>query len=1064
MRQALALLISLLLFGGSLAATLGTRQLRGENLRGYVDATRDHNLPFLTARAGINAELLQYPQDEIPLHLDLMRESNFRWIRQFARWDDIEPQPGDFDFADWDALTAHMQSYPELELVVVLLNSPAWAREERGDQVLTETAPPADLSAFADFTAAFAARFGQTIDYYQIWDEPNLDDAWGGLDPRPSEYVALLATARDAIRAADPTATIVAAALAPTTETGGQNISDIRYLQALYDHGARDLMDVVAGKPYGFDHPPDDRRVDERLLNFSRIVALREVMVANGDGRKPLWASDYGWNALPEGWRGNESIWGEVTPTERGDYTLAAIKRARREWPWLGAMFLQHWQPDAPPSSAQWGFSLLAQDGRPSPLLSEVAAAYSPQTAQNGLFHARNPFTRYSGVWQFSQRGADIGWLSATDSQLAFDFYGSDVAFLLNEDDFVGFLYPQVDGEPGNAAQRDSAGNAYIFLRSNDQRPQRTLAAVSRGLELGAHTLTAVADRGWDRWAIAGYAVSSGNLAAPFDRQIALGIVTTCLSLLALLISAVNAPWQDWLPRASVLTSALGATTHLLLSGVTSLAMMCAMLLTWGTPRPALFLREEVNLLLAIATGGLLYFSPSLLLSLLFGLFLFALVFQRLENGLILTLLWSPFFLYPVELHTYAFPMVEVMILVTGVAGLLRGLAALGERMQARNPDYPLFAWTSLRRIQAMDIAVLGLVALGALSLLWTRQLSSATTELRALILEPALFYLLIRCTRPNRDTLLKYCLALVGAALVVSLIGLFQYFFGGMVITAEAGAARLQSVYGSPNNIGLLLGRALPMALALLVVPLRRELRMAAAVALLIMLPTLLLTQSVGAILLGAPAGMAAVWLGRYRRRAVLPLLGAGIAGLADFALLTRISARFAGLLDLGSGTTFVRIRLWESALAMIRDHPLTGVGLDQFLYLYGGEYLRPDVVHDADLSHPHNFVLDFWTRLSLFGLLIFLGMQVMFWRLALRALRQTRDSDNLVFAMTLGMLGGMAALLAHGLIDNSVFVIDLAFVFAFQLAGVLRLSQIAAAPASGGAAGDTSVAPADL
>ncbi len=1048
MRQLLTLLISLMLFGGSLAATLGTLQLRDDELRGYVDPTLDHNLPFMTTRAGINAELLQYPHDEIPLHLALMRESNFRWIRQFARWDEIEPQPGAYDFSGWDALTGHLPAFPELELVVVLMNSPAWAREDRGDQHLTETAPPANLNAFAEFAAAFASRYGQVVDHYQIWDEPNLDDAWGGLDPRPAEYVALLATARDAIRANDPTATIVAAALAPTTEIAGQNISDIRYLDAMYAQGARELMDVVAGKPYGFDHSPKDRRVDESLLNFSRIIALREVMLANGDGRKALWASAFGWNALPADWRGDESIWGETSPDEHSFYTLGAIERVRREWAWLGVMFLQHWQPDVPPTSAQWGFSLLGQDGRPTALLGELKAANSPKPAQNGLYHARNPFTRYSGVWQFSERGADIGWLNTSDSQLEFDFYGRDVAILVNEDDYVGFLYPQVDGEPGNATQQDADGNAYIFLRSNSKQPQRTLAAVSRGLDLGAHSLRAVADRGWDRWAIAGYAVSSGNLADPYDRQIALGIFTTCLSLVALLISIVNAPWRTWLPRIATLTSMLDATTHLLLSGITSLAMMLAMLLTWGTPRPALI--KEVNLLLALATGGLLYFSPSLLLSLLLGLVLFGLVFQRLENGLILTLLWSPFFLYPVALHSYAFPMVEVMILVTSAAGLLRGLAALGARLQLRNPDYPLFAWSSLQRVHAMDVAVFCLAALGVISLLWTRQLSSATTELRTLVLEPALFYLLIRSTRPNRKTLLRYCLALVAAAVIVSLIGLFQYFLGDMVIMAEAGAARLQSVYGSPNNIGLLLGRAMPMALALLIVPLTRQLRTIAAISLVIMLPTLLLTQSVGAILLGVPAGLAAVWLGMFRRRAILPLFGAGALGVAGFALLTQISARFAGLLDLGSGTTFVRIRLWESALAMIRDHPLTGIGLDQFLYLYGGEYLRPDVVHDADLSHPHNFVLDFWTRLSLLGLLVFLAMQAMFWRMCLRGLRQSREGDKLVFAMILGLMGGMAALLAHGLIDNSVFVIDLAFIFAFQLAATLRLSQLASDPSA--------------
>ena len=471
MRQLFTLLVSLMLVGGSLAATFGTASLRDVELRGYVDPTRDHNLPFRIPRAGVNVELLQYTPDDLAAQLDAMRAANFHWLRQFARWDEIEPRQGQFDWAGWDAIVAQMQAFPDLEIVAVLMNTPAWARGQHHERDLTETAPPADLDAFAAFASQFAARYGQAIDYYQIWDEPNLDDAWGGLDPRPAEYVALLATARDAIRSADPTATIVAAALAPTTETSGQNISDIRYLQLLYDHGARDLMDIMAGKPYGFDEPPDDRRVDETVLNFSRLIALREVMAENGDGRKPLWASSFGWNALPVGWTGEESIWGDVSQAQQVTFTLDAINRARREWPWLGAMFLHHWQPHEPPESAQWGFALVNPDGSPTPLLNALADINAEPHAQNGIYHARNPHARYSGIWQFSERGADIGWLNTSDSQLAFSFYGADVAMLLNEDDYVAFLYPQVDGKSGNAARHDANGNAYIFLRSHDQRP-----------------------------------------------------------------------------------------------------------------------------------------------------------------------------------------------------------------------------------------------------------------------------------------------------------------------------------------------------------------------------------------------------------------------------------------------------------------------------------------------------------------------------------------------------------------------------------------------------------------
>ena len=1045
MRQLFTILLCALLVGGSLAATLGTRELRDFELRGYVDPTRDHNLPFRSPRAGINAELLQYAPEELRLHLEKMRAANFRWLRQFARWDELEPQPGEFDWSGWDALVEQLRAFPELELVVVLMNSPAWARNQHPTRALTATAPPADLDSFAQFVSQFAARYSGEIDYYQVWDEPNLDDAWGSLDPRPAEYIALLETARQAILRNDSTATIIAAALAPTTETSGQNISDIRYLQALYDHGARDLMDIVAGKPYGFEHSPLDRRVDESLLNFSRLIALREIMLANGDGKKPLWASNFGWNALPPGWQGDESIWEDVSQEQQIAYTRQAIQRARREWAWLGAMFLQHWQPAAPPTSAQWGLALVQPDGSASPLLDALPAIQAETHAQDGLYHARNPYAGYSGIWQFSERGADIGWLNTSDSHLSFDFFGSDVAMLVNEDDYVAFLYPQVDGEPANAAQHDADGNAYIFLRSNNQQPQQTVAPVARGLSLGEHRLTAVADQGWDRWAIAGYAVSSGNLAAPYNRQIALGIVTCLLSLAALLTSLMRAPWADWLPRIASITSGLSAGIHLLLAGATSLAMMLAMLLTWGMPKPALFMRDEVNLLLALLTGGLLYFSPSLLLSLLLGLALFGLVFQRLESGLILTLLWAPFFLYPVELHNYAFPMVEVMILLMAAAGLLRGLVALGERLQMRAAAFPLFSQASLRHVHWLDALVLCLVGLGVASLLWTRNVASATTELRTLLIEPALFYLLLRGTRPDRSMLMRYFLALLAAAVLVSLIGLFLYFLGDMVIVAEAGATRLQSVYGSPNNIGLLFGRAIPIALALLLVPLASRLRLWAGISLLIMLPTLALTQSVGAILLGVPAGCAVVCLACYERRARLPLLGAGLAGAAGFGLLTRISARFASLLDIGSGTTFVRLRLWESAIAMIRDYPLTGIGLDQFLYLYGGEYLRPDAVHDSDLSHPHNFALDFWTRLSLLGLLALFAIQAVFWRLGWRALRAARGRDAQLFAMTAGLMGSMAGLLAHGLIDNSYFVVDLAFIFMFQLAAMLSLSELA-------------------
>lgn len=1038
MRRLLLLIVGLLLVCGSLAATFGTLLLRDFELRGYVDPTKDQNLPFAVERPGVNVELMQYSQSDLISALERIRSANFRWIRQFAYWDEIEAQQGEYDWSAWDQVAEALREFDQLEPVVVIMNSPQWAQGEDGESGSSRAAPPHSLSSFADFCREFAARYGDTIDYYQIWDEPNLGAAWGGRDPRPAEYVAMLASAREAILDADPSAAIVAAGLAPTVETAGRNISDIRYLQAMYAQGARELMDVVAGKPYGQFASPLDRAVDETALNFSRIVALREVMLANKDGKKPLWASNYGWNALPLDWTGDASIWGAVSVEEQTQYTLQTLDRVHREMPWLGPLFLQHWQPEAAPDSAQWGFALVKQDGEESALLQALQAYQYASLAQNGLYHARNAHATYSGLWQFSDLGADIGKQPITDSQLSFDFFGADVAMLLREDDYFAFLYPTVDGLAPKALQKDASGRAYILLRSNSRAPEVNLVPIATNLALGRHNLHASADQGWDRWAIAGYAVSSGDLSASYNLQIWLGLLATAFSLCVLLMAVVTSPWADWLPGIASLLSGLSATTHLVLTGVTSILMMLAMLWTWDSPRASILARDEVHILLAILTGGALYISESFLISLIIGLLLFVQIYHRIENGLILTLLWAPFFLFPVELHTFSFPMVEVLLLISAAAGLVKFMVRIGKRLQMENAAFPALSRMALRRLTALDLAIGCLVLLALLSLFWAQHRDHALTELRTLIIEPAIFFLLLRLASPDRRTLFRLFASLLFAGVVVSLYGVYD------VLLAQ-GPWPLRSVYGSPNNAGLLLGRTIPFALALIMVNLEPRLRWIAAGSLVVMLPALILTLSVGAIFLGVPAGVVTVFVGRYGRRALLPIVSLGLIGLAGIFILTRLSDGFAGLFDITSGTNFVRLRLWESTVSILRDRPISGIGLDQFLYYFGGEYLKPDAIWDPDLSHPHNFILDFWTRLSVFGVTVFGLIQIGFWRRARLVARKVRPRDPLLFSMTLGLCGSMAALLIHGLVDNSVFVIDLAFIFMFQLAAMLRLRQLA-------------------
>jgi putative inorganic carbon (HCO3(-)) transporter len=208
------------------------------------------------------------------------------------------------------------------------------------------------------------------------------------------------------------------------------------------------------------------------------------------------------------------------------------------------------------------------------------------------------------------------------------------------------------------------------------------------------------------------------------------------------------------------------------------------------------------------------------------------------------------------------------------------------------------------------------------------------------------------------------------------------------------------------------------------------------------------LLTFSRGALVLGVPAGLAVVLLGWLGRRALWPLGAALIAGLAALPLAARLP-RFASLLDFSSGTSFFRLRLWVSSWRMFVDHPMLGVGPDNFLYQYRSRYILPEAWEEPDLSHPHNVVLDFLSRIGLLGFVTGLLMQLAFWRQALsnyRRLGGLPDTDRRgLFALNIGLMGLMADMLAHGLVDHAFFLVDLAYVFFIALGLVQHIARLA-------------------
>jgi len=370
------------------------------------------------------------------------------------------------------------------------------------------------------------------------------------------------------------------------------------------------------------------------------------------------------------------------------------------------------------------------------------------------------------------------------------------------------------------------------------------------------------------------------------------------------------------------------------------------------------------------------------------------------------------------------------------------GVRQIGQRQEAGGkrqetesrkhpaPPIPHSPFRILHAASSLDLAALFFVLAATASTLVAEYQHVALRELRVLVLEPALFYLMLRTSHLDDKDIWRIVDFFVAGAIVVGLTGLVQYALGVNVITAEQGFRRLRSVYGSPNSVGLYLGRVLPVLVAVALFGGSRGRRVAYGLAVVPLGLAVLFSFSKGALILGIPLSLLALGLLAGGPWLWASLGAMAVAAVAAVPLLR--TPRFASLLDTQSGTTFFRLQLWRSSWTMFLDHPWLGVGPDNFLYHYRSRYILPAAWQERNISQAHNILLDYATRMGIAGLVAGAWLQAAFFRLAL-PLRRTTDPDRR--ALALGLMGSMANFLAHGLVDASHFLIDLAFAFFLTL-----------------------------
>lgn len=114
---------------------------------------------------------------------------------------------------------------------------------------------------------------------------------------------------------------------------------------------------------------------------------------------------------------------------------------------------------------------------------------------------------------------------------------------------------------------------------------------------------------------------------------------------------------------------------------------------------------------------------------------------------------------------------------------------------------------------------------------------------------------------------------------------------------------------------------------------------------------------------------------------------------------------------LNINAYDEFSRKKLWYAGLLAFRDHPLLGVGPDNFRHAYGRYLGREDA---DDRLHANNFYIEVLATLGIAGLAAFAWLIVAFGRTARRA---ATLASNRVLLFGLG--AALAAYLVHGTLD---------------------------------------------
>jgi len=260
-----------------------------------------------------------------------LRDLGIGWVRfENMKWPFVSPAPRKYAFdgsvKPWQLdIDAIFRGYRRngLNVLSYMFMTPKWASSAPADAAENRVLffPPKDPAWFGEFCFQVAARYGNTkhpaaallsndkksglglVHFYEMWNEPGLNPdpkaTWGGWSAPLDEYYRMMRYGAEAVKKADPTATVTTAGYASiSTEV----INRLRTYKYADGKCPLDFVELLNVHFYSGRETPETSREDGNARTVSQATFFEnlEALRAWRDryaSKMPIWMTETGYDS-----------------------------------------------------------------------------------------------------------------------------------------------------------------------------------------------------------------------------------------------------------------------------------------------------------------------------------------------------------------------------------------------------------------------------------------------------------------------------------------------------------------------------------------------------------------------------------------------------------------------------------------------------------------------------------------------------------------------------------------------------------------------------------------------